>query len=64
MALATAALCLAACGRAEDAPAPAPVPDAKPPAAMSAPALGPKVFPMTGAPMLDDPGRDEWQRPD
>jgi SAM-dependent methyltransferase len=60
-----AALLLAACGRTEEAPAPfvAPVAGARQRAAEPEPRPGPKVFPMAGAPLLDDPGRDEWQRP-
>lgn len=44
---------LCGCGGAENAPAPPPDPP-----------LGARVFPMDAAPVLDDPGRDAWQRPD
>jgi len=43
------------CGGAEERPAPAPPPDRP---------LGARVFPMDAAPVLDDPGREAWQRPD
>ncbi len=49
------------CGEPGDAPKP-------PPRAATEPAParppGPKVFPASAAPMLDDPSRDVWQRPD
>lgn len=48
---------LAACGGAEEPPAPPPAPP--PPA----PRAAPRLFPMEAAPLLDDPGRDEWQKP-
>ncbi len=52
---ALAAAALAGCGGGD--PPPAPVPP-------SAPPRGPRVFPVEAAPVLDDPGRDAWQRPD
>ena len=46
------------------APASAPGPSAPPSGDVPAVRPGDRLFPMSLAPALDDPGRDEWQRPD
>lgn len=43
---------------------PPPQPQAAEPVKPAERPLGPRVFPMDLAPVLDDPRRDEWQRPD